>query len=71
MRMMIKRLLKKHRYPPEGMDDAVQTVMTQCELWTDTADMNRDEHKIVHYSFDSEQKASMVAEATVPYGKKD
>lgn len=35
MRMMIKKLLKKHRYPPEGMDDAVQTVMTQCELWTD------------------------------------
>lgn len=35
MRMMIKRLLKKHKYPPEGMDDAVQTVMTQCELWTD------------------------------------
>lgn len=35
MRMMIRRLLKKHRYPPEGMDDAVQTVMTQCELWTD------------------------------------
>ena len=34
MRMMIKRLLKKHRYPPEGMDDAVQTVMMQCELWT-------------------------------------
>lgn len=35
MRMMIKKLLKKHRYPPEGMNDAVQTVMTQCELWTD------------------------------------
>ena len=35
MRMMIKRLLKKHKYPPEGMEDAVQTVMTQCELWTD------------------------------------
>lgn len=35
MRMMIKRLLKKHHYPPEGMGDAVQTVMTQCELWTD------------------------------------
>ena len=38
MRMMIKKLLKKHRYPPEGMDDAVQTVMTQCELWTDNED---------------------------------
>ena len=35
MRMMIKKLLKKHKYPPEGMEDAVQTVMTQCELWTD------------------------------------
>jgi type I restriction enzyme R subunit len=35
MRMIIKRLLKKHKYPPEGMEDAVQTVMTQCELWTD------------------------------------
>lgn len=38
MRMMIKRLLKKHHYPPEGMEDAVQTVMTQCELWTDHAE---------------------------------
>lgn len=35
MRMLIKKLLKKHKYPPEDMDDAVQTVMTQCELWTD------------------------------------
>lgn len=35
MRMMIKKLLKKHKYPPEDMEDAVQTVMTQCELWTD------------------------------------
>jgi len=40
MRMMIKRLLRKHKYPPEGMEDAVQTVMTQCELWTDNSDMN-------------------------------
>lgn len=39
MRMMIKKLLKKHKYPPEGMEDAVQTVMLQCELWTDNADM--------------------------------
>ena len=35
MRMMIKKLLKSHRYPPEGMDDAVATVMQQCELWAD------------------------------------
>ena len=35
MRMIIKKLLKKHKYPPEGMEDAVKTVMIQCELWTD------------------------------------
>ena len=27
MRMLIKKLLKKHKYPPEGMEDAVQTVI--------------------------------------------
>ncbi len=41
MRMMIKKLLKKHKYPPDGMDDAVQIVMTQCELWADS-DVNID-----------------------------
>ena len=35
MRMMVKRLLKKYNYPPEGMDAALQTVMAQCELWAD------------------------------------
>lgn len=38
MRRMIKRLLKKHKYPPEGMEDAVKTVMLQCELWTDNVE---------------------------------
>lgn len=35
MRRMVKRLLKKYKYPPEGMDDALQTVINQCEMWTD------------------------------------
>ena len=39
MRMMIKKLLKKYKYPPEGMEDALETVMIQCELWTDNNDM--------------------------------
>ena len=42
MRMVIKKLLKKHKYPPEGMEDAVQTVMTQCELWTDNYNFGQD-----------------------------
>jgi type I restriction enzyme R subunit len=35
MRRMVKKLLKKYKYPPEGMDDAISTVIGQCEMWTD------------------------------------
>lgn len=42
MRMMIKKLLKKYKYPPEGMDDALETVMVQCELWTDNEEIVPD-----------------------------
>ncbi|AYD39429.1 type I restriction endonuclease subunit R [Clostridium fermenticellae] len=70
MRMMIKRLLRKHKYPPEGMDDAVQTVMFQCELWTDNNDMDR---RVVSYAETlkkNDQDLTMVAEDSVPYGIK-
>ena len=69
MRMLIKKLLKKHRYPPEGMEDAVQTVMLQCELWTDhVMDAEEDEHKSNIYSFHSEKQFSMAAEEPAQYG---
>lgn len=68
MRMMIKRLLKKHRYPPEGMDDAVQTVMTQCELWTDNNDMELSQKNSNIYTYSSKSGLSKVAEESVPYG---
>ena len=61
MRMIIKKLLKKHKYPPEGMDDAVQTVITQCELWTDNYDME-EEHKLYSYPMPTEKKLAMVAD---------
>ena len=35
MRMNVKKLLKKYKYPPEGQKDALKTVISQCELWTD------------------------------------
>ncbi|GMO64810.1 MAG: type I restriction endonuclease subunit R [Treponemataceae bacterium] len=35
MRMAVKRLLKKYKYPPDGMEDAITTVIKQCEVWTD------------------------------------
>lgn len=35
MRMMIKKLLKTHKYPPDDQPEAIEAVMTQCELWAD------------------------------------
>lgn len=35
MRRAVKRLLKKYKYPPEGQEEALDTVIAQCELWTD------------------------------------
>ena len=34
-----KEAVENNRYPPEGMENAVQTIMTQCELWTDNENM--------------------------------
>lgn len=36
MRRMVKKLLKRYKYPPEGMEDAILTVIGQCEMWTDS-----------------------------------
>lgn len=36
MRRMVKKLLKKYKYPPEGLEDAIATVIGQCEMWTDS-----------------------------------
>ena len=57
MRMLIKKLLKKHKYPPEGMDDAVQTVMTQCELWTDNYNF---EEKVNVYSYNNPKDRTLL-----------
>ena len=35
MRRMIKRLLKKYKYPPEEAENALETVIHQCEQWSD------------------------------------
>ena len=61
MRMLIKKLLKNHKYPPEGMDDAVQTVMTQCELWTDNYNF-KGEHNVYAYMNHTSETLPLVAE---------
>lgn len=73
MRMMIKKLLRKHKYPPEGMEDAVQTVMTQCELWTDNNDMENEKITNLYdtnalYNEHNDTQL-MVAEQTDGYGE--
>lgn len=35
MRKMVKRLMRKYDYPPAGLEDAINTVISQCEMWTD------------------------------------
>ena len=62
MRMTIKKLLKKHRYPPEGMEDAVQTVMTQCELWADNEIGEEEPAKVIEYPFNFKAETKKVAE---------
>lgn len=35
MRRIVKRLLKKYKYPPEGAEQALNVVMKQCNHWAD------------------------------------
>ena len=38
MRKMVKRLLKRYKYPPEGVEDAMDTIIRQCEQWVDNGE---------------------------------
>lgn len=66
MRMLIKRLLRKYKYPPEGLEDAVKTVMTQCELWTDSHDFEEDTH-VLSYTNPNDIELPLVAEERGDY----
>ena len=35
MRVLVKRLLKKYKYPPKGQEAALDIVMEQCNQWAD------------------------------------
>lgn len=38
MRSMVKRLLKKYKYPPEEQEEALAVVIKQCEQFADSDD---------------------------------
>ena len=69
MRKMVKRLLKKYKYPPEDYEEAITTVISQCEMWTDNMDTEPILAPVV-YTFE-EQNLPMVAETAIEYGEKE
>ena len=40
MRRLVKRLLKKYKYPPEEAENAMTIVLSQCEQWADNQEEN-------------------------------
>ncbi len=36
MRTIVRRLLAKYKYPPEERSEALETVLRQCEMWSDS-----------------------------------
>ena len=48
MRRMIKRLLKKYHYPPEEAANALETVIRQCEQWTDNDETTPTAPDFIH-----------------------
>ena len=51
MRVLVKRLLKKYKYPPEGQEKALETVMEQCNKWADDDD-NVNERRLANVEDD-------------------
>lgn len=61
MRRMIKHLLKKYHYPPEEAANAQETVIKQCEQWTDNEQKNYSTKSAKVYEI-HEDKTQMAAE---------
>lgn len=40
MRKLVKRLLREHKYPPEGLEYAVNKVLEQCMKWADNLEVS-------------------------------
>ena len=69
MRSMVKRLLKKYKYPPEEAENALETVIHQCEQWTDNDSDNYNSllNETRKYDFHNETYPPMAADERVEY----
>ena len=66
--MIVKKLLKKYKYPPEGQEDTLKTVISQCELWTDNV-AEFSISKPLQYSTADSFGLTQAAEKTQTYKK--
>ena len=53
MRRMVKRLLKKYKYPPEEQEKALETVIKQCELYADNDEYDSPIHGLKPYEINN------------------
>ncbi len=67
MRVLVKRLLKKYHYPPEGQEQALKTVMDQCNKWADDEDnFYQNETSANVYRLYEDTSVRMAAEPLLP-----
>ena len=72
MRRMIKRLLKKYKHPPEEAENALETVIHQCEQWTDNySDEYSINESIQKYNFQPSYYSIAADEIQEGYNKKN
>ena len=63
MRVLVKRLLKKYKYPPEGQEKALEVVMAQCNKWADDEGNFEPSHTIgIYQQEDDDYIMPMAAE---------
>lgn len=62
LRRMVKRLLKKYKYPPEEQEKALETVIKQCELYADSDEFDSPIQSFVKSEIDNTDY-SLAAEA--------
>ncbi len=53
MRRMVKRLLKKYKYPPGEQETALETVIKQCELYADSDGYDSPIHSFKPYEINN------------------
>lgn len=69
MRSLVKRLLRKYKYPPTEEQNALETVIHQCEQWAD----NSDEPQLINpveWRY-PKQEDLLAAESPNTYAKSD